>query len=272
MHSVSPILSAESEYKKQLEEFFSSVYDEKELPSHGLSHHRRVWQYSKELAESTFNDTTAADSSFAANLIIAAYLHDIGMTINKGPDHGSQSAAFCIKFLDDRNMSREEFRPAIDAIINHDKKDYPKDKYSSKLLDILCIADDLDAFGVSGIYRYAEIYLKRNIGFAELGVRIIDNAKTRYRNFLEKYGDSKELTSHHGSRYKQLIDFFTSYNNQLGSYKFGCSAPSGFCGVVEIIDASLKHRSDPVSYYTEYYKHINDDFISSFFGTLMNES
>ena len=35
------------------------------------------------------------------------------------------------------------------------------------ILTVLSIADDLDAMGVIGIYRYIEIYLKRNIHLSE---------------------------------------------------------------------------------------------------------
>ena len=49
MNSTGIIESAEKQYKQILEGFFISVYDEKLLPSHGIDHHRRVWNYSKEL-------------------------------------------------------------------------------------------------------------------------------------------------------------------------------------------------------------------------------
>ena len=43
------IESAELKFRQILEDFFVSVYDEKDLFSHGIDHHRRVWSYAKEL-------------------------------------------------------------------------------------------------------------------------------------------------------------------------------------------------------------------------------
>ena len=41
---------------------------------------------------------------------------------------------------------------------------------------MLSVADDLDAFGFTGIYRYSEIYLMRGINPNQLGHLIIENA------------------------------------------------------------------------------------------------
>ena len=49
MNLTGTIESAEREYKQILEDFFISVYDEKSLTSHGIDHHRRVWNYAKDL-------------------------------------------------------------------------------------------------------------------------------------------------------------------------------------------------------------------------------
>jgi len=47
------IESAEKKYKQILEDFFISVYTEKHLSSHGIDHHRRVWNYAKDLIRLT---------------------------------------------------------------------------------------------------------------------------------------------------------------------------------------------------------------------------
>ncbi len=39
------------------------------------------------------------------------------------------------------------------------EKDYTSKRGSNDLLTVLSVADDLDAFGFAGIYRYSEIYL-----------------------------------------------------------------------------------------------------------------
>ncbi len=78
------IIKAEEKYKNKLEEFFKSVYDEKSLCSHGIDHHRRVWNYAKELLLSNDNKDVINESGFPEKLIIACYLHDIGMSVDPG--------------------------------------------------------------------------------------------------------------------------------------------------------------------------------------------
>ena len=56
------------------------------------------------------------------------------------------------------------------------------------LLNILSVADDLDAFGYTGIYRYSEIYLTRGISPKEIGNLIRENASRRYHNFEKIFG------------------------------------------------------------------------------------
>jgi len=43
------INSIEKSHKKQIENFFLTIYPLNQLISHGLSHHRRVWENAKEL-------------------------------------------------------------------------------------------------------------------------------------------------------------------------------------------------------------------------------
>jgi len=51
-----PIESAELKYKQILEDFFISIYDDNSLTSHGIDHHRRVWNYSKGLLQSRLQE------------------------------------------------------------------------------------------------------------------------------------------------------------------------------------------------------------------------
>ena len=43
------IASSEAKYKNILENFFREIVDISFLPSHGIDHHRRVWEYAKEI-------------------------------------------------------------------------------------------------------------------------------------------------------------------------------------------------------------------------------
>ena len=92
------IESAENQYKQILEEFFISVYNERSLSSHGIDHHRRVWNYAKELLKLIPSENINISSHFSSNLIIACYLHDIGMSVDPGVKHGKHSRDFCFSF------------------------------------------------------------------------------------------------------------------------------------------------------------------------------
>ena len=81
--------SAELQYKQILEDFFVSVYDEKSLPSHGIEHHRRVWNYARELVILLDKHQFLTDHKIIHKLIIACYLHDIGMSVDSGIKHGT---------------------------------------------------------------------------------------------------------------------------------------------------------------------------------------
>jgi hypothetical protein len=265
------ISSAENQYKQILEEFFKSVYNEKSLSSHGIDHHRRVWNYSKELLITIPLENTTDIIRLPANLIIACYMHDIGMSVDPGIKHGKHSRDICSRFLKEHNLSENDFIEALDAIEYHDNKDYSSNDFMNKLLTILSVADDLDAFGCTGIFRYTEIYLTRKIGFDRMGYLIRENARKRYDNFIRTFGSVDELVVKHWERYYLLDMFFAKYNDQLLSYEFGTTAPSGFCGVVEIISTIMKNNLRLKDFYTEPGKHTSDPLILWYLAELEKE-
>ena len=76
------------------------------------------------------------------------------------------------------------------------------------LLKILSIADDLDAFGRTGIKRYLEIYHVRGIPEEDIPRTILENAASRFSNFeLFASGNHKFYTKHK-KRYLLLRDYF----------------------------------------------------------------
>jgi len=261
------IESAEKQYKQILEDFFISFYDNRSLPSHGIDHHRRVWIYSKELVR-IIPLKSSKLSTLVPELLIASYLHDIGMSVDCGVKHGKYSSEFCIRFLRDNNLKENDFTDVLTAIEYHDNKDYTGNSIQDDLLCILSLSDDLDAFGVVGIYRYAEIYLNRGISYETLGIRIIENAEKRYGNFLSVQGLNEEFFDKHRLRYKALTDFFAAYNEQLKSYSFGSSNPAGYCGVIELIADMINNKTDPDSYLATVLESHSDPVINWFFFEL----
>ncbi|HEX7493177.1 MAG TPA: HD domain-containing protein [Bacteroidales bacterium] len=271
MNLIRLIESAENKYKQILEEYFLSVYDEKSLSSHGIDHHRRVWGYSKELLQLKVCRTAEKISQLPSKLIIACYLHDIGMSVNPGTKHGKHSRKLCLQFLTKNNLPESDFYDVLEAIEYHDNKDYNNKLHSNDLLTILSVSDDLDAFGFSGIFRYAEIYLTRGINPEKIGYLIRENSKKRLDNFAKKFGYDSEIVKKHIKRYYTLDNFFEKYNEQLPSYHFDTKNPSGFCGVIEIIMFLMKNNLQFKDFIKEAKKYSDDPVNLWFFEELEKE-
>lgn len=265
------IRSAENQYKQILEEFFISVYNETSLSSHGIDHHRRVWNYAKEFLKKIPSENSNNILQLSSNLIIACYLHDIGMSVDPGPKHGNLSRKFCSRFLKKHNLPEDDFHDALDAIENHDNKDYSTHGIKNTLMTILSVSDDLDAFGLTGVFRYTEIYLTRGIEPEKIGSLIRENAERRFLNFLKSFGSLNEIVEKHTSRFNILDEFFSRYNAQLPSYQFGLSHPSGYCGVIELFDHMIKRRIELREIYLESDKYLVDPTIRWFFTELKKE-
>jgi hypothetical protein len=193
------------------------------------------------------------------------------MSVDPGIKHGKHSRDICSRFLRENMLSENDFAEVLEAIEYHDNKDYSAHEFKNKLLTILSVADDLDAFGCTGIFRYSEIYLKREIPFDKIGYLIRENARKRYDNFIKTFGSFDELVVKHWERYFLLDMFFSKYNAQLPFYKFGTEYPSGFCGVVEIIENIMKNNLQLKDFYTEPEKHTSDPLIVWYLTELEKE-
>ena len=271
MNITGSIESAEKRYKQILEEFFVSVYPEKLLPSHGIDHHRRVWSYSKELLLAIRLEAPDKISSLPPELIIACYLHDIGMSFDPGVKHGKNSRNLCVRFLIQNNLQETDYQNVLEAIEYHDNKNYDNKRPFDDLLTILSVSDDLDAFGFIGIFRYSDIYLRRGVGNGNIGSLIMENAKKRFDNFVNYFGAVDEFIQQHKTRYKILDNFFSKYNEQLSSYHFGTTTPSGFCGVIEAFGYILKNNLQLKDFFIDQKKYFDDPVIRWYFNELASE-
>jgi HD superfamily phosphodiesterase len=264
------IASSETKYKKKLEEFFGCIFDISFLPSHGIDHHRRVWHYAKEILDQLAYHDVEIDQTLTDKLIITCFLHDSGMAVDQGSRHGAEGRKICERFLSENNLYADEFSDVLHAIENHDNKDYTGINKPGELLTILSVADDLDAFGFIGIYRYLEIYIARKEQIKELGYLIIENSENRFQHFLRTYGFYNSLVGKHVKRYDIINSFFNSYNEQVSFYKFDNQLAIGYCGVVEIIMQMLRNNqlSPDIKTLSSDYP---DPVVQWFFGELNNE-
>ena len=204
------VIKSEEKYLSIIEAFFKKKWGETKLWSHDLSHHKRVWNYAKELLQYIGD----ADQLFIEKLLIACYLHDIGMAIDKGEKHGIQSRKICESFLEENKISPAHYADLIQAIEYHDNKEYTDSPVDHKLLLLLSVADDLDAFGYTGILRYADIYLERDVSITDLGRLVMENSGKRFENFEKALSDYPELVERHRTRYQTLIRFYSELDQQ----------------------------------------------------------
>lgn len=212
------IQKAENALKYPLEVFFSEKWGKTRLFSHDIDHHRRVWRYAKELLEAINSPGGTFDPEFQGKLMIACYMHDLGMSADPGIRHGIHSRELCRQFLQKNYPDKPGYEDLLDAVENHDNKEYTTESQSeNEILRLLSAADDLDAFGYIGIYRYIEIYAARGIRPELLGFEIKKNALGRFRNFERNLVAYPELISKYRKKYLILDNFFTRYNKELAS-------------------------------------------------------
>jgi HD superfamily phosphodiesterase len=214
------IIRSEEKLLRKLEDYFTETWGETKLWSHDLSHHRRVWNYAKELLLCIDNQDVIENEYFCDELIVASYLHDLGMAVDTGLNHGHLSREFCEKFIQLNHLEISDFNNLLFAVENHDDKDYSLQDNNNKLLMILDVADDLDALGYTGILRYADIYLKRGVKPENLGTMVLENAGKRFQNFETSFHKYPLLIEKHRKRYFALTEFFTRYNQQFNNTVF----------------------------------------------------
>ena len=259
---------AETSWLDELYDYAKALFQKCTLPSHDHTHHMRVWNLSKTLLReiSTFN--SSMDQSLVEGVLIAAFFHDLGMTISTREDHGMLGSELCLRWFRERCVKGpERFDEITRAIELHDRKDIQIYKsFSSEsapeILGILSVADDLEALGIIGVYRYAEIYLKRGIPLEELGTRILANVKTRFEHLSDGCRLCDRLLEKYRQQYEDLCFFFEQYNLQLNAVSQTDSVNTGPLGVINYI---RNHGMDTTKLLSE------DSMVSDYFKKLENE-
>jgi len=262
---------SEQKFIPSLELFFRSVYDDKKYPSHGIDHHRRVWNYAREILQTIHQDEINDPQLFIDKLLIACYLHDSGMAVEPGEKHGFESRKVCEVFLSNNNLKNSDYKDVLNAIENHDKKEYQITETDDKLLLILSVADDLDAFGYIGIYRYIEIYLVRGIKAELLAEVIRNNARKRFENFENKFRAFPELVNKHKARFKLIDDFFNKEIYQKNKPDPYSQLHSVYYSIIDRISINLKSEGTIFSFLSNDGNGLNDPLLPEFIENLNRE-
>jgi len=248
------------------------------LPSHDQSHHLRVWNIGKALLRELSGYNSTIDPSLIEGVLIASLFHDIGMASSTREDHGRLGKEQCESWF--QRAGRKEparMEEILDAIELHDIKD--KRVYASfrpdsppEILGILSVADDLEAMGTIGIYRYAEIYLKRNILLEELGTRVLENARSRFENLSEGCRMCHQLIETYRRQYDELGHFFEQYQRQLEGTSNAEAVRTGSLGVINYIRTlGLLQQVSPLYLFAETEKEHADEEVCRYFRALKYE-
>ncbi len=254
------------------ESLFSNAY----LPSHDHTHHQRVWNQCKSLLLEISLINPSIDRSLVEGVLIAAFFHDLGMVYSTREDHGKLGRELCDSWFRERGIALpHRFEEILDAIELHDNKE--KGSYSiitphlqPRILSLLSIADDLEAYGNIGIYRYAEIYLLRHISLNELGDRILANAESRFQNLQESCKMFQSIITLHQKEYAILRDFYQSYKLQLQNEAIPEKVIVGHLGVINYIRTlGMEQHIRPENFSGSVEN--EDAIVNTYFRTLKNE-
>lgn len=215
------IREAEEKWLEPLYQNALQLFEGTFLPSHDQEHHLRVWHICKNLLLEISGFNKKMDPDLVEGLMVAAWFHDLGMSLRTDMEHGILGREMCEKFFLDHALPKPiRYGEVLEAVEKHDQKG--ESVYAlfvpgtpPGILDILSIADDLDALGIIGIYRYVEIYLLRKIPLHLLGIRILENAMNRYGNMVNSCAHCPWVISSYRGQYDLLVEFFNLYNQQI---------------------------------------------------------
>jgi hypothetical protein len=252
---------------------FRNVY----LPSHNHDHHLRVWHFSRELLRNLYVYNFKVTYESVEGLMIAAFFHDTGMSVTKGEKHGKESRRICRDFFHDNKIPPpSSFTEILDAIENHDKKEYGRisvrmnRRQDLPIITLLNISDDLDAFGYTGIYRYAEIYLLRKIPVKRLPGEVLNNLAARFEHINISITELKDFLTHHFKRYEITREFFLLLEQQLRNGIM--DELTGPFQVIRVIQEKITgNRKHPSNVIRDIDKYTGDEYTRTFFRHLMEE-
>ncbi len=186
---------------------FSGVF----LPSHDETHHLRAWFFATELIPGYHRNIHPLTPALTEGTLLAVMLHDTGMAETTDVTHGLAGRRKAEEFF--RRTTLPSLAPAIlEAIEKHDDKSYtshiPRNTEPGIILSLLSLADDMDAFGATGVFRYYEIYLLRGIPVTELGGRVLPNLDHRFHTMAARLKSWPAILKEQEKRYRYTRRFY----------------------------------------------------------------
>lgn len=254
---------------------FSSIW----LPSHDHTHHLRVWNLSKKIIREMERSQVQIDYPLVEGIMIAAWFHDLGMASHPGERHGAIGRTLCEVYLRDLSVpAPARYDEILEAIETHDIKEARthqgiRSGETPGILPVLAVADDLEALGVIGIYRYTEIYLMRGTAMDQLGDKVLHNVHHRMENLASCQVCGPVLRE--SEREKQVLTtFFKTYIRQLSDpaeREHHQGGPAGVVNRIRILGLEQHVRPEAMAelirsdqadeYVNQYFKMLQDEWI-----------
>ena len=272
------IKDIEDKWLDTLFNYCRKQFGKAKLASHDHLHHLRTWLIAKEL----FLELEESDIKITKNdlekVIIAIFFHDIGMikTIEKA--HGTIGKEMCKDFFNTNNSKKiDGFKEVLEAIQKHDDKEYKfimcqKGISQKSVLSVLCVSDDLEAFGAIGVFRYAEIYLLRNILIRELPRKVLENLDSRYKNFYSLYSNLDAFVKKQKERYRFTRNFYQDLEKELNDTKYSKTILFGAMGVLNILIADIiEGKTSILDISDKIFKKSADYYVIRFFERFKRE-
>ena len=278
MHSSSLFDVIEGKWITAVSIFLEEHFKQRFLPSHDQTHHQRVWRNAKALISGLKEIGCPIDEELVESVFLSTMFHDTGMTITVEPDHGTASFEILSGFLNESVIKIiapiEEIRQAI---TEHDKKDRImiirfEPGMQPDVLALTSIADDMDALGTIGIYRYAEIYLHREATMELLGHRVLENVSNRYSGIKNSLSSLPFLLNQIEEQFREIQMFYEGYNQQASSAHDPFTEYSGPQGVINHIrNYTINSSVRPEDIHGQISDHTSDIYVLNFFKKLSNE-
>jgi hypothetical protein len=156
-------------------------------------------------------------------LLVASLFHDTGLTIDNSEKHGFMSLEICKEFFNQNpNLQIDNLAMVNFAIEHHDDKSIRVNGFKNvspalQLTRLLSTADDLDAFGIIGVYRFIEIYSIRGNALEAIPQMVLPNMANRFENFRKLINDNSDFTQYHTKRYHDAVCFFKNLDYELNN-------------------------------------------------------
>lgn len=252
---LSKIHRIETKHLTNLYRHLESIFANVSLPSHDLQHHIRVWLHCRGLLIELHKAGLTITEQLIENALIACFFHDVGLTKTLDEQHGAEGAALCKQYISQiADLSDTQKTSIVKAVELHDDKSVkqhpvtkPDDMLNLGLL--VSTADDLDALGHIGVFRYTEIYLKRGIGIDQLPRKVMANVRNRFTSFTNAYSSLHRYSDRQRQRYREIMDFFTKLEGEITQ---GVSTYDSAYSVVSLLEEKLVKQLNSIEQTIEY--------------------